>query len=329
MAITINDIKLNSQDAIQKGVVEEFQKSSFVLNSIPFANTVVPGGGNSLTYSYLRTTQEAPAAFRAYGVDYNVGEAKKEKVSVELTTLGSKFQLDRLYVGSSSIVDELTFQLQQAAKSTAVAWENAFINGSVASDANAFNGLNTLLAGNATQEIGATTSIDLSTAASVKANAEIVVEAIDTAIAALNGAPSVILCNLKGKLKLQAAARVLGYYSQSEDAFGRAVGMYGNTPIVDMGAGLQTTSPIIPVVDTRKPDGTNVVTGLTDIYVVRFDANNGVHGVSLASGNLISQYTPNFNADGEAIKSGAVEMVSAIAVKSTGACSVLRNVKVQ
>lgn len=328
MAITLQDIKLNSQDTVLKGVVEEFQKSSALINAIPFVNTVVAGGGNSLTYSYLRTIQEAGAAFRAYGSDYTESEAKKEQKSVDLAVLGNKFSLDRIYAGSDSIVDELTFQLQQSTKSVATLFQDKFIAGDVSVDTNGFDGLSKALAG-ASTEFGASTYIDVSTGANAKTNAEQLMEALDTAIASLNGAPSMILGNLKGKLKLQAVARQFGYLSQNEDAFGRPVVAYQGVPIVDMGATVGSENPIIPIVDTRKPDSTNVITGLCDLYVVRFDSHDGVAAASLASGNLISTYVPNFNADGEAVKTGAVEMVAAPVIYSTKAAAVIRNIKVQ
>ena len=40
MAITLEQAKLNTQDAIQAGVIDEFRKSSFILDNIAFDNAV-------------------------------------------------------------------------------------------------------------------------------------------------------------------------------------------------------------------------------------------------------------------------------------------------
>ena len=51
MAITLAQAKLNTQDDIQKGVIDEFRKSSFILDNISFDNAVTPGtNGATLTY---------------------------------------------------------------------------------------------------------------------------------------------------------------------------------------------------------------------------------------------------------------------------------------
>ena len=66
------------------------------------------------------------------------------------------------------------------------------------------------------------------------AHAEDLCEALDLAIASLDGAPSMILCNSKMYTKLNAAARMLNFNERIVDAFGNSVSTYNGTPIVDM-----------------------------------------------------------------------------------------------
>lgn len=71
----------------------------------------------------------------------------------------------------------------------------------------------------------------------------------------------------------------------------------------------------------------SATTGLTDIYAVKFDVNNGFHGATLTGNSIIDQYLPDFNQPG-AVKDGEVEMVAATVLKNTKHAGVLRNIKI-
>lgn len=45
MAITLEEAKKNVQDDLQMGVIDEFQKSNYILEHIPFDDAVSPTGG--------------------------------------------------------------------------------------------------------------------------------------------------------------------------------------------------------------------------------------------------------------------------------------------
>ena len=61
--ITLAQAKLNTQDDIQAGVIDEFRKSSFILDNIPFDDAVTPGtNGATLTYGYTRLITQPTAA---------------------------------------------------------------------------------------------------------------------------------------------------------------------------------------------------------------------------------------------------------------------------
>ena len=52
MAITLEEAKKNVQDDLQMGVIDEFQKSNWILEHIPFDDAVSPtGGGATPSYS--------------------------------------------------------------------------------------------------------------------------------------------------------------------------------------------------------------------------------------------------------------------------------------
>ena len=85
-------------------------------------------------------------------------------------------------------------------------------------------------------------------------------------------------------------------------------------------------TPIIGL-KTRKVGSEASVTGLTDIYAVKFDVKKGFHGVTLTGSSGVNTYLPDFNTPG-AVKKGEVEMVACVALKNTKGAGVLRNVKI-
>ena len=71
MAITLEEAKKNVQDDLQMGVIDEFQKSNWILEHIPFDDAVSPtGGGATPTYSYTRLKTQPTAEFREINTEY-------------------------------------------------------------------------------------------------------------------------------------------------------------------------------------------------------------------------------------------------------------------
>ncbi|OIR41478.1 hypothetical protein BJP08_06885 [Corynebacterium sp. NML140438] len=70
MAITLEQAKLNTQDDYDATVIDEFRKSSVILDNLIFDTAVNPaGGGATLTYSYRRLATQREAAFREYNTE--------------------------------------------------------------------------------------------------------------------------------------------------------------------------------------------------------------------------------------------------------------------
>lgn len=69
------------------------------------------------------------------------------------------------------------------------------------------------------------------------------------------------------------------------------------------------------------------VSGLTDIFAVKFDVYDGFTGVTVTGNDVITQFIPDFTAPG-AVKRGEIEMVAAVALKNSNNAGVLRNIKI-
>ncbi|MBU9714425.1 major capsid protein [Evansella tamaricis] len=324
MAVTLEQAKLNTQDDIQKGVIDEFRKSSYILDNIQFDDAVTPGtSGGTLTYGYTRVLAESGADFRKINQEYANSEATKKRFVTELKPLGGSFNIDRIVANTGGLVDEFQFQLAQKVKAARALFHDTVINGSVAENEDSFDGLDVAVTGSST-EYHTDGIIDLSTSSAIDSNYKVFLDEFENWLAELDEKPSVIAGNSKLIARIKQVARRSSYLTQSEDAFGRKVSAYDGIPLVDLGAKAGSNNPVVKI-ETRTVGDS--VTGLTDIYAVRFGMD-AFHGVSLANQDLVTYFLPDFSTPG-AVKTGEVEMVTSVVLKKQKSAGVFRNVKVQ
>lgn len=316
MAVTLAQARLNVTDDIQAGIIDEFAKSSFILNNIPFDDCVSPvGGGATLTYGYTRLITQPTAAFRAVNSEYTPNEVQKQRYTTDLKVFGGAYEIDRIIAGMGGIADEVALQASQKVKAASALFSDTIINGNSSTDANVFDGLDVAITGTATEYNAGGTAIDLSTSAAVTANATAFVDALDEWLGEMDGVDA-ILCNNKMAAKFRAIARRMGMYQMTKNDFGQAVEYYGNIPFVDIGAKAGSNDPIVAI------EGGN-----TSLYAVRFGLD-GFHAISMAGMPPVRTWLPDFSTAG-AVKKGEVEMVAGCALKSTKAAGAFRNIKVQ
>ena len=324
--ITLTQAKLNTQDDIQAGVIDEFRKSSFILDNISFDDAVTPGtNGATLTYGYTRLITQPTAAFRTVNSEYTPQEVTKQRYTTELKPFGGSFQIDRIIASTGGLIDEVNLQVEQKVKAARALFHDTIINGDSAVDANSFDGLNKAITGSST-EFHTGAYIDLSSSSAVDTNYKQFLDLLDEFLSNLDGKPTFLGGNSKLITKIKAVARRAGYLTQSEDAFGRKADAYDGIVLVDLGAKAGSNNPVVSVVDTRKLDGSTTITGLTDLYAARLSID-GFHAVSLANQDLVKIWLPDFSTSG-AVKTGEVEMVAAVALKATKSAGVFRNIKI-
>jgi len=316
MAVTLAQAKLNVTDDLQLGIIDEFAKSSFLLNNIPFDDCVSPvGGGATLTYGYTRLITQPTAAFRAVNSEYATHEVQKQRYTTDLKVFGGAYEVDRIIAGMGGIADEVALQSAQKVKAASALFSDTIINGNSSTDANVFDGLDVAVTGSDTEFIPSA-AIDLSTSDAVTANAVAFVDAVDEWLATMDGVDA-IMCNAKMLAKFRAVARRMGMYQTKMNNFGQKVEYYGETPLVDLGAKAGTNDPIVAI------DGS----GETSMYAVRFGID-GFHAISMAGQPPVKIWLPDFSTAG-AVKKGEVEMVAGCALKSTKAAGAFRKIKVQ
>lgn len=336
MPVTLAESKKNATEDLDVAAIDEFRKETAIFDNLVFEDVVNPaGGGATLDYGYRRVETQRGAAFRAYNTEYTPEHVTTTKHSVTLAPLGGSFEVDRVLAKIGPAASgSIALNMQQTVKATVTKFQDAVINGDVATDANGFDGLDKALTGTTT-EVGVGSVIDWRDFDTNPRAEHKALDAIDEFLSYLDGAPSVILGNARALARVRAAARRAGMYTRNpveglfadlEQKVPVTREMYGNIAFLDPGAKAGSNNPIIPIV--TRTVATVSTTGLTDLYAYRVGID-GFHGVSTVGGQVIQTWLPDFSTAG-AVKKGEVEMGPvAVALKKTKAAAVLRNIRVQ
>lgn len=328
MAMTLNDMKAGMTDKVAQQVVDIFLRKSEILQMLPFDNCVSPSGGSTLTYSYMQKKLPSVAAFRALNTEYTASEATLEKKSADLKVFGGKFSMDRVLKQAEGQFNNMAYQIEEKIAAAISLFHYTLINGNSTTDTKEFDGLDKMLAGTST-EFNGSAVIDISTMSNLKTNADQLYEALQLLIKSTDA--DALLMNTSMIGKIQTMARILGYKTDSEDAFGKKVVAMDGVRFMDLGKHYTVSGSTVTGNDCVKSGISRTIstaqTGLTDIYAVKFDVNDGFHAASLTGNGAIRQYLPDFSTPG-AVKDGEVEMVAATVLKNTAHAGVLRNIKI-
>ncbi|MGP5484580.1 major capsid protein [Brachybacterium alimentarium] len=316
MPVTLEQARQNTTDDIDLAIIDEFRTNS-LMELLTFDDAVNPaGGGATLTYGYRRLAELATAGFRAINTEYTPGEVSTTRHTTELKVLGGSFQIDRVLANlGPAATNEVWLQMTQKVRAVQAEFGNAVINGDSAEDEDSFDGLSKALAGSSTEiDAKAWDWSDITEAGTALG----ILDALDDFLGNLDEQPQAIITNKAVIAKLRAAARRANMYAREAGPRDTYFETYGGIRLIDAGKRAGDNQDVIPVA----ADGT------TDIYAVRFGLD-GFHGVSTAGGNLVSQWTPDFDTPG-AVKTGEVELGPVgVALKKTKAAAVARDVRVR
>ncbi len=265
MALTLAESAKLSQDNLQRGVVETFVQESVVLDRIP----LLPIQGNA--YAYNEEATLPGVEFRAVNAAYAESTGTVNQKSEKLVILGGDADVDTFIVQTrGNLNDQRALQTRAKVKAASYKYQDGFINGDVAVDANSFDGLKKRLTGAqviASGANGAAINTDDNTRHAF-------FDRVDELIAAVAGGPDAFYTNAGTLAKIKSAARHLTAYDQTTDSFGRLVSTYNGVPILDIGSKADGT-PIIPQSEVA---GTSSDT--SSIYAVRFGRDESDQAVS-------------------------------------------------
>lgn len=316
--LTLKDVIAGKATKVDQQIVDTFRRSSELLSQMVFDNSVSAGNGSTLAYGYMQLKTPSPAGRRDINQEYVPGEAKKEAKYINLDIMGGSYQIDRAL--DEAQPDEVAFQAEEKIKSTVNYFHNEVINGSISSGSK-FDGLDKLLQGTDT-EFQSSSDLSATDDASFKTNAMKLCEELDGVLAAMGDTPDYIIANSKAIIKIQSAARTMGYLTSAENSFGKPVPAYNNIPFLDMKKYVKTdgdSTTSVDIVPVRED-------GKTDIYFVKL-GRNGLCGVTINGDKVITSRLPDFT-EAKAVHTGDVEFIAGIALKNSTMAGVLRDVQV-
>jgi hypothetical protein len=268
MAITLAEAAKLSDDDLQRGVIETFviEPESVILDRIPFLEVE----GNS--YMYNEEATLPGVEFRAVNAAYSESTGTVNQKTEKLTILGGEADVDAFIQKTrSNLNDQRATQQRMKVKAATYKFQDAFINGDTAVDANSFDGLKKRLTG--TQVLDAATN-GLPVVGTTDNERYEFFEALDALIAAVKGGVDVLYMNSMIVARIKSAARRIGKYETSRDEFGRKIDEYDGIPFRDIGTKADG-SLIIPQTETQ---GTSSVA--SSIYAVRFGEDEGDRAVT-------------------------------------------------
>lgn len=272
-AVTLAQAALLSQNDLQRGVLETFVQESVVLDRIPLMDVE----GNAFAYDEEATLPGVE--FRAVNAGYAESTGTVNQKTESLVILGGDADVDRFIVQTrGNLNDQRAIQTQMKVKAATYKFQDGFINGDVAVDANSFDGLKKRLTG--AQIIDAATN-GLPVLGASDADRHAFLDALDLAIAQVSGPDNekVIYTNSLIRNKIYSSARRLLMANTERDDFGRTIQSYRGIPINDIGVKSDGSTLIIPQTETQ---GTAV--GISSsIYIVRFgtsEADQAVTGLT-------------------------------------------------
>lgn len=325
MAVTLAEAKNNALEDYDPFVIDEFRKSSVILDSLIFDDAVNPaGGGATLDYSYRRQETQPTAEFRAINTEYSPSTTTTKKYSTTLAVLGGAFEIDRILanIGPKGS-DEVTRNINEKVKAAITLFQDTVINGDVGVNDKAFDGLDKALTGSSTEMKPTSGTYDWTDLEGEKGSKAI--DTLDEFLDLLDGTPTIVVGNKKALARVRAMVRRTSMYVREPidglaNANGRPISResYGGILFADAGEKAGSNDPIIPIAE----DGT------TSLYAYRVGLD-GFCGVTTTDGTLVKTWLPDFTQPG-AVHRGEVELGPVgVALKATKAAAVLRKIKVR
>ena len=325
MAVTLAEAKNNALEDYDPFVIDEFRKSSVILDSLIFDDAVNPaGGGATLDYSYRRQETQPTAEFRAINTEYLPSTTTTKKYSTTLAVLGGAFEIDRILanIGPKGS-DEVTRNINDKVKAAITLFQDTVINGDTGVNDKAFDGLDKALTGSSTEMKPTSDTYDWTDLEGEKDNKAI--DTLDEFLDLLDGTPTIVVGNKKALARVRAMVRRTSMYVREPidglvNADGRPISResYGGILFADAGEKAGSNDPIIPIAS----DGT------TSLYAYRVGLD-GFCGITTTDGTLVKTWLPDFTQPG-AVHRGEVELGPVgVALKATKAAGVLRKIKVR
>ncbi len=272
MAVTLAQAATLSQNELQRGVIETFVQESVILDRLP----LLPIQGNA--YAYNEEATLPGVEFRAVNAGYAESTGTVNQKTETLVILGGDADVDRFIVQTrGNLNDQRAIQTRLKVKAATYKFQDAFINGDVAVDANSFDGLKKRLTGGQVIAAGANGLAVLGASDAERHAFFDVLDAAISAVPGINGQNGAIYMNAAILGRIISSMRRLTMFTVDLDAFGRRVPFYNGIPLLDIGTKADGTQ-ILPQTEVQ-----GTATTASSIYVVRYgedETDRAVTGLS-------------------------------------------------
>ncbi|MEJ7872209.1 MAG: major capsid protein, partial [Rubrobacteraceae bacterium] len=136
MALLLSQAETLSENDLRRGVLETFVIESPFMEMLDFMEIE----GNA--YAYNEEATLPGVEFRAVNAAYSESTGTVNQKSEKLVILGGDADVDKfIQLTRSNLNDQRALQLTLKAKALVYRYQDGFINGDVAADANSFDGL--------------------------------------------------------------------------------------------------------------------------------------------------------------------------------------------
>lgn len=273
MALTLAESAKYSQNDLQRGVIETFVIEANVLDRLP----LLPIQGNA--YAYNEELTLPGIEFRAVNSAYAESTGTINQKTESLVILGGDADVDTFMVKTRGNLNDLRAAATRGkVKAANFKFQDAFVNGDVAVDANSFDGLKKRLTGAQVIAAGAN---GLAVLGADDAARHAFLDQLDGLLALVPNADALYM-NASILAKVKGSARRLTIFDQTVDDFGRKIGTYQGVALIDIGNKADGTA-IIPQTETQ---GAAIGT-TSSIYAVRFGRDESDRAVTgLTNGGI-------------------------------------------
>jgi len=218
MALTLAEGAKLSEDTLVQGVAETVVKESPVLAMMPFMDLV----GNSLKYN--RENALAAADFYAVGDIWAESTPTFTQQTATLAIMGGDADVDHYLQQTRSNINDIEQEVVSLkAKAMSHKFDDTFLYGDTAVDANAFDGLR--------KKIDLTSASDQVIACGAS-GATLTLPHLDQLIDAVKGGkPHLLLMSRRSRRKIKVLMLAAGIVEQAQDQFGNIITLYNGIPV--------------------------------------------------------------------------------------------------
>jgi hypothetical protein len=259
--LTLAEAAKLKQDPLRQGVLETFVQESSFMDLVPFFE--IQGSA----YSYNEEGTLPGVEYRAVNSAYAESTGTVNQKSEAIVIAGGEADVDTFIVRTQgNLNDNRALQERSKIKAMAYQFQNSFINGDVAVDANSFDGLRKRIVGT---QVLTPTGDGIDVLGADDDDRHTFLDFLDELIGLVPGIDAnngLLIMNSFIKQKIRSSARRLTIFTTEKDELGNLVERYAGLRMVD--AGLKADGSL--VLPQNEPDGNvSPAADTSSIYAVK------------------------------------------------------------